>query len=249
MSKWTKFGAMTLALVAAAGCGDDNGSTGPLSQSEKTALANALANTEFGGLAAYVVQVVGDIGTLDAATATSAVNAALTKAMSLSSTGALAAAYEGGVGIAIQYTETIQGQTFQGWFYGVFGWNGINTSAGTVDEWVLVGGFGEDGNPPSSASGTIEDFEVFADYTNSDVYYYGTSGTASVSSSSFSGNTDCSASQQGITLDCSYSVGRMNGSFEFEAATINGSNTYTQTPINFTNLPALRMTISLTDAQ
>ncbi len=249
VSKWTKFGAMTLALVVAAGCGDDNGPTSSLNQQEKTALANALASTEFGGLAAYVVQVVGEVGTLDAATATSAVNAALTNAMSLSSTGGLAASYEGAVGIAIQFDYDFQGEILQGWFYGVFGWNGINASAGTVDEWVLVGGFGEDANLPSSASGTIENLEVFADYSNNNVYYYGTSGTATVSSSSFSGNTDCSASEQGITIDCSYSVGRMNGSFEFDAETLSGTSTYTQTPVNFSNLPALRMTLSITQAQ
>jgi len=248
VSKWTKFGALTLALVVAAACGDDNGpGAGDLSQAEKTALANALASTEFGGLAAYVVQVVGQVGTLDAAGATSAVNAALTNAMSLSSTGALAAAYEGAVGIAILFDYNIQGDVFQGWFYGVFGWNGINASAGTVDEWVLVGGFGEDAFLPTSASGTIEDLDVFADYSNNNLLYTGTSGEASVSSSSFSGNTDCSASQQGITVDCSYSVGQMNGNFEFVATRVGGTGTYTQTPIEFTNLPALRMTLTITD--
>lgn len=248
MSKWTKFGAMTLALVVASACGDDNGpGGGDLSQAEKTALANALASTEFGGLASYVVQVVGRVGTLDAAGATSAVNAALTNALSLSSTGALSAAYEGAVGIAIQFDYNVQGEILQGWFYGVFGWNGINASAGTVDEWVLVGGFGEGTTLPTSASGTIEDFDVFADYSNNDVLYSGTSGEASVSSSSFSGNTDCSASQPGITVDCRYSVGTMNGNFEFVATRVVGTGTYTQTPIEFTNLPALRMTLSITD--
>jgi len=247
VSKWTKFGAVTLAMAVAVGCGDDSGPGGSdLSQQEKTALANALANTEFGGLASYVVQVVGSVGTLDANSATSAVNAALTNALSLSATGGLAAAYEGGVGIAIQFDYDFQGEVFTGWFYGVFGWNDINTSAGTVGEWVLVGGFGEEGTLPTSASGTIEDFDVFADYSSNNVLYYGTSGEASVSSSSFSGNTDCSASEQGITIDCSYSVGTMNGNFEFVATQVSGSGTYTQTPIQFTNLPALRMTLSVT---
>jgi hypothetical protein len=247
VSKWTKFGAVAVAMVVAAGCGDDGSpSGGDLSQAEKTALANALATTEFGGLASYVVQVVGEVGKLDAATATAAVNRALANAMSLSATGTLSASYEGAVGIAIQFTEDFQGEIFQGWFYGVFGWNDINTSNNTVGEWVLVGGFGESGTLPSSASGTIEDFDVFADYSSNNVLYYGTSGEASVSSSSFSGNTDCSASQQGITIECSYSVGQMNGNFEFVAMQATGTGTYTQTPVQFTNLPALRMTLSIT---
>lgn len=246
MSKWTKFGAMTLVLSVAAACGDDNGPGGSLSSGEKTALVNALASTEFGGLAAYVVEVIGDVGTLDAATATSAINAALTKGMSLSSTGSMAASYEGAVGIALQFDYDFEGEVFQGWFYGVFGWNDINASAGTVGEWVIVGGFGEDATLPSSASGTIEDFDVFADYSINNVLYYGTSGEASISSSSFSGNTDCSVSEQGITVDCSYSVGRMSGDFEFAAAQVSGTGTYTQAPIQFANVPALRMTLSVT---
>jgi hypothetical protein len=241
-----KFGAVAAMLAMGVACGDDDGGPGDLTNAEKTALAEALASTEFGGLAAYVVQVVGEIGTLDAAGATSAVNAALTKAMSLSSTGSLAASYEGAVGIAVEFEEEFEGEVFTGWFYGVFGWNDINTSTSSVGEWVLVGGFGEGGTLPSSASGTIEDGDVFAEYALNDVFYFGTAGEASVSAGSFSGNTDCSVSEQGITVDCSYSTGTMNGSFDFAAERVTGTGTYTQTPITFSGLPALRMTLSIT---
>jgi hypothetical protein len=243
--KWMKFGAVALAVAVAAGCGDDGSPEGTsLSQSEKTALANALASTEFGGLASYVVQVVGAVGTLDAGTATAAVNAALEEAISFSSTGAMAASYEGAVGIAIEFDYDFQGEVVAGWFYGVFGWNDINTSAGTVGEWVIVGGFGETGSLPSSTSGDIGTGNVFADYSMSNAVYYGTSGSASMSGN-FSGSNDCSATQQGITVECSYSTGSMNGNFSFMAEAISGGGTYTQTPITFANLPAVRMTIAI----
>lgn len=246
MHKWMKFGIVALAVTVAAGCGDDGSpEPSPLSQSEKTALANALASTEFGGLASYVVQIVGSVGTLDAATATAAVNSALADAISFSSTGAMAADYEGAVGIAFEFDYNIEGEVFSGWFYGVFGWNGINTSAATVDEWVLVGGFGDTGALPSSTSGDIGTADVFADYSMSNVTYYGTSGSASASGN-FSGSTDCSQTSQGVTVDCSYSTGTMNGNFSFVAEALTGGGSYTQTPITFANLPAVKMTLAIT---
>jgi hypothetical protein len=247
VSKWTKFGVAVLTIAVAAGCGDDGSPTGgALSQSEKTALANALASTEFGGLAAYVVQVVGSVGTLDAATATAAVNSALTEAISFSSTGAMAADYEGAVGIAIEFDYDLQGEVFSGWFYGVFGWNGINTSTNSVDEWVVVGAAGETGSLPSSVTGTIDSGNMFADYFASSTYYYGTAGTATVGGSFTGGSTDCSASQQGITVDCSYQAGTMNGSFNFTALSLQDAS-YTQSPIDFSGLPAVKMTLNVTD--
>jgi hypothetical protein len=181
--------------------------------------------------------VVGEVGTLDAET----VNAALTQtfegALSLSSVGSQSPDYAGGVGIALQFDYDVGGEVFQGWFYGVCGGNDINTSNNTVGEWVLVGGAGEEGTLPSSASGTVEDGDVFVYYSSSQTPCYASTGEASVSSSSFSGGTDCSASQQGITVDCTYSPGRMNGDFSFTAETFDGETSSTQTPITFANLP------------
>lgn len=246
MSKWTKFGAVALAVALAAGCGDDNGGGQDLTNAEKQALVTALQETEFGGLAAFVIDVVGEVGTLDAGTLNSALTQAFDNALSLSAVGSQAADYEGGVGIAIQFDYNISGEILQGWFYGVFGWNGINTSNNTVDEWVMVGGFGEAGSLPASATGTIEDGDVFAWYSASDVAYFGTEGGASVTGSSFSGSTDCSGSSQGITVDCEYSAGRMSGDFSFLALSLNETE-YTQSPIAFSNLPAVRMILSVTD--
>ena len=247
MSKWTKFAAVALVAAMAAACGDDEGTTEDLTQAEKTALANALATTEFGGLASFVVDVVGEVGTLDAATVNAALTTAFDQAMSLSSVGSQSPDYEGAVGIAIEFDYNIQGEIFQGWFYGVFGWNDINTSNNTVGEWVLVGGFGEEGTLPSSASGTIEDGDVFAYYALSGTPYYGIAGEASVSNTSFGSATDCSSSSQGITVDCEYAAGRMGGDFSFTAETLDAQTSYDQTGITFTNLPAVRMTLTVTD--
>ena len=249
MSKWTTmFGATVLAVGMLAGCSSDNGGTQDLTQADKTALTNALASTDFGPLAAYVVQVVGKVGTLDAGTVNSALHSAIDHALSLSVAGTQASAYEGAVGIAIQFDLNAQGLAETGWFYGVFGWNGINTSTNTVDEWVIVGGSGTEGTLPSSASGTVESGDVFAEYASGTTYYFGTSGTATVSASSFSGSTDCSASQSGITVDCSYATGTMNGNFAFTALSATEA-TYTQSNVTFTSLPAVRMTISVTQTQ
>ena len=246
MSKWTKFGAAVLAVSTIVGCGSDSGGTTSLSQSEKTALTQALANTDFGGLATYVVQVVGKVGTLDAAAVNASISRALDHALSLSVTGAQSASYEGAVGIAME--ATYQGQSV--WFYGIIGWNGINTSNNTVDEILLVGGAGDGTTLPASASGTIGQGDIFAFYEklNGSTYDYfdGTSGNASVSASSFSGSTDCSASSSGITIDCSYSTGTMNGSFNFVAENIESADTYTQPGVTFSGLPAVKLTLTIT---
>jgi hypothetical protein len=246
VSKWTKFAAVAVAMAVAAGCGGDDNGGQSLSTAEKQALVNALQTTEFGGLAAFVIDVVGSVGTLDVGTVNTALTTAFDNALSLSAVGSQAADYEGGVGIALQFDYDMEGEAYSGWFYGVFGWNDINTTDNTVGEWVMVGGFGEEGTLPSSASGTIEGGDVFAWYSSNDTAYYGTSGGASITGSSFSGSTDCSSSQAGFTFDCSYSAGRMSGDFSFVALSFNEA-TYTQSPISFSNLPAVRMILSITD--
>lgn len=242
----TKFGAVALAVAMAVGCSDSSSpNTQNLSTAEKQALTQALSSTEFGALAAFVVQTVGQVGTLDPATVSTAMTKALDGALSLSVVGSQSASYEGAVGIAIQFDVTSQGVTQQGWFYGVFGWNNINTQNNTVGEWVLVGGTGETGTLPTSASGTVENGDVFVYYSSSQVPYLGVTGEASVSSSSFSGNNDCSVSQQGITVDCSYGTGTMNGNFLFTAMSETQVE-YTQPKVQFSGLPAVRVDITVT---
>jgi hypothetical protein len=242
--KWTKFGVATLTLAMVAGCSSStNSNTQSLTAADKAALTAALSSTEFGGLAAYVVQTVGAVGTLTAAT-NAAMSKAVDGALSLAVQGTNSAAYEGAVGIAIEYNYNVSGQSEQGWFYGVFGWNDINATAKTVGEWLLVGGVGSTGSLPSSASGTVESGDVFAYYSQSQVPYTGTTGTASVTGSSFSGNTDCGASSGGVTVVCSYGTGSMNGNLEFTA--VSGTDvSYAQPKVQFSNLPAVKMTISV----
>ena len=244
MSKWMKFGAVTVAVAMAAGCGDDGSpSDGELPAAEKQELVNALAASDFGAFAAFVVGTVGEVGTLDATTVNAAINTAFDRALSMSQTAIQGADYEGAVGIAIEYDYDVQGQAFSGWFYGVVGWNGINTTAHTIDELVAVYGFGEGGSLPTSASGTVEDGDVFAWYATPSQDYFGLTGEASVSSSSFSGSTDCSQNTAGV--ECSYGTGTMNGSFEFAAETLSGGP-YTQSKVDFSGLPAVRVIISIT---
>jgi len=247
VSNWTKFGVGALAVAMALGCSDSTGTNGDtLTTAEKQALTQALSSTEFGSLAAFVVQAVGQVGTLDAATVNSAIQSALDKAISLSVTGAQSADYEGAVGIALEFDYNVQGDVFAGWFYGVFGWNDINTNTNSVGEWVIVGASGESGSLPSSASGTIDSGNIFAEYAMNSAYYFGTSGSATIGGNFGGSSTDCSASQQGITIDCAYTTGSMNGSFNFSALS-STETTYTQTPVTFTGLPAVKMTLSISD--
>jgi len=246
VSNWTKFGVGALAVAMALGCSDSTSSnTTTLTTSEKQALTQALSTTEFGSLAAFVVQTVGAVGTLDPATVSAAMTSALDGALSLSVVGTQSTAYEGAVGIAIQFDVTSGSVTQQGWFYGVFGWNDINTTNNTVGEWVLVGGTGDVGSLPTSASGTVESGDVFVYYSSAQVPHYGMTGEASVSGSTFSGNNDCSVSQQGITVDCAYSTGSMNGNFLFMAETDAGA-AYTQPKVQFSGLPAVRLALTVT---
>lgn len=239
----------TVVLVAAvAACGDSTGPNGTtLTAQEKQTLVTALSSTEFGGLAAIVVQQVGEVGSLSAVAANAARSEAFDKAIRMAVSRSAATAYEGAVGIAIEFTETVTGQSpTSGWFYGVVGWNGINTSTNTIDELVLVGGFGDVAGLPTSVSGTVESGDVFALYDAAGTTYTGTTGTAAVTGSSFTGSgTDCSASGSGFTYDCNVIVGSLNANFAFDA--INASEqTYAQAAVEGTSLPAIKMTLDIT---
>jgi hypothetical protein len=233
-------------VVAGVACSDStNPNVTTLTQAEKQTLVTALSNTDFGALAAIVVQQVGQVGSLSAVSANAARTQAIDKALSMAVTSAAATAYEGAVGIAIEYSETVGTQTTTGWFYGVVGWSGINTSTNTIDELVLVGGVGDTGTLPGSASGTVESGDVFALYSASGVEYTGTSGTASASGTFTGSSTDCSASGTGFTYDCSVVPGTMNANFNFAA--INASEqSYTQTPVQGASLPSIKMTLNIT---
>ncbi|MDH3496616.1 MAG: hypothetical protein OER21_07630 [Gemmatimonadota bacterium] len=251
MRRAWQWGAVPVALALAVGsCGDSSGPGGNLSQAEKTALTQALVNTGglggFGAFAAFAIETIGEIGRLTPGTQAALVRA-IDDAVSLSVAGIAATEYDA-VGFAIDYNYSIQGETFQGWFLGVVGWNGINTSSNTVNEMVVVGGSDYEGTTslPTSATGTIESGDVFAIYWNGSTDYFGVSGTATVSSANFTGSsTNCGGSSGGFTVVCSYQGGRMNGSFGFTAGAESGD--YTQPSVRFASLPAVKLTINVTD--
>jgi hypothetical protein len=245
MRGFRKWSAVAL-VVAVAACGDSTGPSGNLTTQQKQALINALSSTEFGGLAAIVIQQVGAVGSLQASSSASAqISKAINKALSMAVSGSAATTYEGAVGIAVEFNELYQGETFQGWFYGVVGWNGINVSAGTVNELVLVGGVGDTGSLPGSASGTVESGDVFAVYENAGTIYNGTSGTAAATGSFTGNSTDCSASGQGYSYDCSVTVGTMNANFDFNAINDN-EQTYAQSGVQGSALPSVKMSLDIT---
>jgi hypothetical protein len=243
LSKQWGVAAVVLAIGAGA-CGDS--ATGALSDGEKQALTTALttADPTFGGFAAFAVDAIGETGKLSAA-ASAAVARTIDQAVRLSLNGIAATEYDG-VGFAIDYTVTSGGETTQFWFLGVVGWNGLTES--TVTEMVVVGGFGFDEALPASATGIIEDGEVFATYLNAGALYFAISGTGSITGSSFGGSsTDCgSGTDQGVTVECSYQTGSMNGDFDFEAEDEAGTGTYSQASTEFASLPAVRLVLTAT---
>jgi hypothetical protein len=241
-----KLSAVVLVATVAA-CSDSTGPNGnTLTQQEKQALVSALASTTYGSLAAIVVQQVGQIGSLSAAGAASAqVSQAIDKALSMGVANVAGSAYEGAVGIAIEATEDYQGTVTTGWFYGVVGWNGINATAGTVNELVFVGGVGDTSTLPASASGTVESGDVFALYENLGTQYTGTTGTASASGSFTGSSTDCSASGTGYSYTCSVVTGTMNTNFAFNAVDAS-QNAYAQSAVNGSALPSVKMSLNIT---
>jgi hypothetical protein len=245
-----RIAAAALGLVfITSSCGDGGGGgTTTITQQEKAALTNALVASgalgEFGGFAAFALAGVDEVGSMSAGSSNSAVSAAVRSAIQASLTGIAASAYEGAVGFAIGYD--IQGET--GWFTGVLGWNGL-TNTGVGNMVLVAGGDVNTGTPPTTASGDIggeEEGSVIAIYFDGTNNFFGISGTAAITGSSFgSGGTDCSQTQQGITVTCSFSQGSMSGDFEFDAQAVTGSTTYSQTPISFSGVPAVRVLITV----
>jgi hypothetical protein len=240
------WGALAAVLViGAVACGDDGGpGGGDLDDGQKQALTNALltADTAFGGIAAFAVNAIGEVGKLNPGTSQSVVRA-INEAIRTSVSGMAATEYDG-VGLAVDYSITIDGETTQFWFLWVVGWNGLTSNS--VSELVMVGGGGFDEPLPSSASGDVGLGEVLAYYLTGGLLHVGVTGQASISGSSFGGaSQDCgSASEQGIEYECSYQVGTMDGDFDFEAES--GSGTYTQAPVVFAGLPSARLTLNAT---
>jgi hypothetical protein len=242
-----RIGVWTLAAMLATGaCSDDDGNItgdngdGSLTAAEKAALSQAVVNT--GVLAgtpaaAYVplvIQTLDEVGTLNASRS-AAIDEAIESGLQLALSAALGANYEGAVGVQVGFN--VQGST--GWFVGVVGWNGLDTQTNTVSEMVSAFGYGEGSStPPSTVEGSVGD-QVYGSYWNG-APYYGVSGSATITGSSFSGSTDCSI----IGFSCSYATGTMSGNFGFDAQALESMDTYTQSTVNFSGLPAVSLTVS-----
>lgn len=240
-----------LAVLAAACSKDSSGPSGTtLSQQQKNVISTALTNmdagagTAVGALGVAALGFLNQVGSLSAGTAAS-VNAAINASVS----GLRSTTYEGAVGIQIVISDqTTPANSYT--FTAVIGWDGLNTSAQTVDEIVLAGveTVGSATPPPngtylftsqSSPFGT----GLYFNRTTSSLYV-ASSGNFTLSSTSFSGGgTNCSA--QGVT--CNYVTGSMGGSMQFGASLIPGGTgpaTYTQSAVSFASLPAVRITFS-----
>jgi hypothetical protein len=237
----------TLAVVAAtavlAACSDSTGTSGTqLSTAEKTALSAALTSSGalddagiaggFGPIAITLLNSVGSLGTTASAQA-------VATGISAAVRGTRAATYQGAIGVQIIVTSGTQSATFTG----VIGWDGLNSSAQTVDEVVAAGVVTATTAPVAIGTTPIGSGGGIASYwdrtTNSS--YVGTSGSFVLTSASFSGSgTNCA--QQGLTT-CNYTAGTMNGSFAFGAIKTVGTGTYTQTSVTFNGLPTLKITI------
>jgi hypothetical protein len=248
-----KLGVVPLAIAVGVSCSSSTSPSGGqnLTQAEKTALTAALVSSgvlgPFSTYATFIISTVGQTGSLSAGTS-AAVSRAINNAVSLSVAGAAATSYEGAVGLAVEYTLSAGGSSSSGWFLGVVGWNGLNTTTNSVDNLVLIGGQDESGTSlPSSATGTVENGDVSAAYWNgaTSTTYWGVSGTGTVSSSSFgSSGTDCSVTVQGVTVNCTSYLGSASGNAQFQALS-DAEDSYTQSPLTFSGLPTVKVVISI----
>jgi len=240
-----KLGAWTVAAaLAVSACGDDEDATGvngaTFTAAEKAALMEALTNTgAFAGTPAalyapFALAGLDETGTISAGRS-AAIDEAIESGISLAVSTALATNYDA---VGVQLSFDIQGQT--GWFIGVVGWTGLNTTAKTVDELVAVYSYGDGTTAPSNVQGSFGGDAVLEGSYWDGARYSATEGSASITGSGFSGSTDCSIT--GFT--CSYAQGTMSGNFGFTAQALETTDTYEQVPVSFTGLPAVSVTVS-----
>jgi hypothetical protein len=249
------FGLLLGAAFTLSACGGDSTSSGggDLSSSEAQALTTALISsgavgTEAAAFAPFVFTQLRQTGTMTVDAAAQAA-AGISRDIALSVHSA-AGDYQA-VGVQVKMSETFQGTTSSGVYSGVFGWNGLNTSASpaTVDHAISAGAF-EDAGTTFPSSGSIDlsqggSASYYDRATGSS--YFANSGTVSLTSASFSGSTtNCGGTYQGTTVDCSYTKGTMKGSFNFTADRVQGTgpDTYTQATTSF-DVPAVRFTIDV----
>ncbi len=224
--------AVSLGVVALVACSSDsNGPTsGSLSAQDAAALSTALVSS-------------GSLG----ADAAGFAPAALTQLRSVGTIGAYDA-----VAVQVQYTYTIGATSQSGVISSVIGWQGLNTSAQTVDKILAASNYTASGTFPATETATFGSSGAIGSYYDrtTQTSYLANGGTFTVTGATFGGSsTNCNQSSGGFTATCSYSTGTMTGSFDFTAdkvgATGTGAAAFTQPSTTF-DLPAVRLTISVT---
>lgn len=251
--------ALGIALLAA-GCGSTSPGGNGLTQTQQTALANAIVasnalSSTGAAIAPFIVSVVGNTGTLNASVAgvlsrSGGINASVTS---------VDASTFDAVGVQIVFTLNLgAGGSVSGAYSGVVGW--VFNSAGNAVTELLTAGAIEEGSgitdaptsgtypittdvPANQAVGTA----AYWDGTNT---FLGTDGQFVLSSASFGGSsTSCpsvSTGGQG-TVTCSYTTGTMGGNFNFSGVNPqNPSSTYMQSNTTFSGLPAVQISFTLT---
>lgn len=248
-----KFGTLA-ALALAVACGDSTG-PGALDQAEKTALGNALtasgalAGSPVAAYAALVVNSLEEVGHMSGAASSQ-----LARDIEAAINASLAATEYDAVGLVIDFSVPFGQDTFQGAAAFVFGWNGLSTSSNSVSELVSAGlvNLGTSATPTGTRSidGPSETQLATATYyersTNSQ--YEASSGSVTVSSATFSESSqNCPGSEAQANVTCTFSLGTMGGQFAFAAEKLagTGAETYTQSQINFSNLPAIRVSLTV----
>jgi hypothetical protein len=227
-----KFLALSCGLAALlAGCGSDNGPDGSidLTEQQTAALTTALISN-------------GALGTEAAAFAPFA----LSQLQSAGSFGGYDA-----VGVQVNYTVSVGGNTQSGVLSSIIGWQGLNASAQTVDKIITASQFSTGGTFPSTVTGDFATTGTTGTYCDRSTAsnYLASTGNFNITGADFSGGTtNCNETSGGVTVTCSYTTGTMTGSFGFTADRTNGTGpaTFDQTTTNF-ELPALRVTITVSE--
>ena len=147
-------------------------------------------------------------------------------------------------------------ETFSGVAAFVFGWNGLSTSSNSVSEFVSAGlvNLGSTSSPsgtraiPGISETQVATGTYYEQSTGSQ--YAATSGSVTISATDFSGSSqNCPGIEAQPTVSCTFSLGTMGGQFAFEAIKVigTGAESYSQSQINFSNLPAIRVSLTVSE--
>jgi hypothetical protein len=237
-----------LILLAACGGDDNNGPSGgsQLSSSEAAALSAAIVGSgavegEASLVAPLAFALVKGYGTF---TPTAPLRAGGLRLANLASS-------YNATGYQVKYDFTVNGTQQIITTTGAVAWAGLNVQAQTVEELMVLSAFSTDPTFPTSGTSEfgVDDIDATWVVRGTNSLYHATSGTATLTSASFSGGTtDCSRDVPGFgTINCTYRYGDMAGEFSFDAAAAvqgTGPATLTWNPTTYGNLPAVQVVLS-----